>query len=98
MSTRTPDQSQSLANPDEDQKSKAILLRATRIVADDSHLHAYKNAIRIQLDGDRLVINGRLPTFFLKQTLQEVLRRIDGVHQVVNHVEVRRSEFGNRPK
>lgn len=66
MFSKTPDQSQSLANSHDAAESKAILLGATRILADDSHLHAYKNAIRIELNADRLVINGRLPTFFFQ--------------------------------
>ncbi len=45
-------------------------------------------AIRIEAKGDTLVLNGRLPSYYLKQLLQETLRHVHGVAQVQNHVVV----------
>jgi hypothetical protein len=45
-------------------------------------------AIHIEVEGDRLVLNGRLPSYYLKQRLQEVIRRVAGVRDVENLVEV----------
>lgn len=39
-------------------------------------------------DGDRLVLRGRLPSFYHKQLAQEAVGNIDGVVQVVNETEV----------
>jgi osmotically-inducible protein OsmY len=36
----------------------------------------------------RLVLRGRLRTFFHKQLAQEAVARVDGVRQVVNEIEV----------
>jgi osmotically-inducible protein OsmY len=35
-----------------------------------------------------VVIRGTVPTFFLKQMAQETLRRIDGVEQIENQLQV----------
>lgn len=45
-------------------------------------------AICIEVEGDRLVLSGRLPSYYLKQRLQEVIRRVAGVRDVENLVEV----------
>ncbi|WP_425614000.1 BON domain-containing protein [Anatilimnocola sp. NA78] len=45
-------------------------------------------AIQIEVEGDRLVLSGHLPSFYLKQRLQEVVRHLDGVRDVENLVEV----------
>ena len=45
-------------------------------------------AIQIESNGDTLVLNGRLPSYYLKQLLQETLRHVKGVAHVQNHVVV----------
>ena len=35
-----------------------------------------------------ITLRGRVPTFYLKQTVQLIVEKIDGVEQVVNLVEV----------
>jgi hypothetical protein len=90
MSSLVTVQQQSSSNSvaDDHETSTIILQSAIKILANDSRLHAYRKAIRIESDGDRLIMSGRLPTFYLKQVLQETLRQIDGVHRIVNHVDV----------
>lgn len=44
----------------------------------------------IQMDEQKgvLCLRGRLPTFYLKQVLQTVLRNVEGVEQIDNRVDV----------
>ncbi len=44
--------------------------------------------IQIEVHGDTLILNGRLPSWYLKQLLQETLRHVDGVGSVMNRVVV----------
>jgi osmotically-inducible protein OsmY len=37
----------------------------------------------------RVTLHGAVPSYFLKQVAQELVRRVDGIHRVVNHIEVR---------
>ena len=45
-------------------------------------------------DDGILTLRGRLPTFFLKQTAQAVVARVEGVRQVINLVDVAHSNDG----
>ena len=45
-------------------------------------------AIEVEADGDKLVLRGRLPSYYLKQRLQELVLRVAGVQGVENLVEV----------
>lgn len=45
-------------------------------------------AIQIESAGDTLVLSGRLPSYYLKQQLQETVRRVAGVGKVENQVLV----------
>ena len=38
--------------------------------------------------GERLILSGRLPTFYLKQLLQETVRHLPGVQHVRNEIDV----------
>lgn len=44
--------------------------------------------IHIEEDAGRLILEGRLPSYYLKQMLQTVLRDVDGVGQIDNRVRV----------
>jgi osmotically-inducible protein OsmY len=52
-----------------------------------SSYHAVRT-VRCTFDQGVLVLEGRLRTFFEKQMAQELVADIEGVKQVVNHVEV----------
>jgi osmotically-inducible protein OsmY len=39
-------------------------------------------------DGGRIVLSGKVGTYFQKQMAQEVVRRIEGVEQIDNCLEV----------
>ena len=47
-----------------------------------------KCGIQIESNGNKLILNGRVPSWYLKQLLQETLRHIDGVGSVENLVVV----------
>jgi hypothetical protein len=44
--------------------------------------------IGIETAGDTLVLKGCLPSYYLKQVLQEALRRIEGVASIENQIVV----------
>lgn len=44
--------------------------------------------LRIEAGGGRVRLHGDVGTFFEKQMAQEVVRRIDGVDVVENHLQV----------
>ena len=64
----------------------------TRTARDRLEGNAYfrgrSRVIRIDEQDGTLVLNGRLPSFYLKQLLQTVLSGIDGVKRIENRVEV----------
>ena len=41
-----------------------------------------------RVEDGRLTLHGCVPSFYLKQVLQEMMRDIDGVERVANHVDV----------
>ena len=44
--------------------------------------------VRCRVDGKRLRLDGYLPSFFLKQLMQEALRKIPGIEQIDNRIVV----------
>ena len=43
---------------------------------------------RFEAEGSRVVLRGQVGTYYLKQMAQEVVRRVDGVEQIDNCLEV----------
>ena len=52
------------------------------------HFRGRCGLLQIQSNGDSVVISGRVPTYYLKQLLQEAVRLIPGVQRIDNQVEV----------
>jgi osmotically-inducible protein OsmY len=48
----------------------------------------YLRSIRCAYESGVVTLRGRVPTFYLKQTVQAIVEKIDGVEQVLNLVEV----------
>ena len=48
----------------------------------------YLRSIRCGYESGVVTLRGRVPTFYLKQTVQAIVEKIEGVEQVVNLVEV----------
>jgi hypothetical protein len=56
----------------------------------EAHAHFRGRAGRFELVclGDVLVVRGAVPSFYLKQVLQTILRDVDGIGQIDNQVAV----------
>ncbi|MCC7085897.1 MAG: BON domain-containing protein [Pirellulales bacterium] len=52
------------------------------------HFRGRMNDVAITQDGRTLLLTGRLPSFYLKQLVQEAVRRVPGVHGVRNMIDV----------
>jgi osmotically-inducible protein OsmY len=44
--------------------------------------------LRFETDGSRVVLQGSVKTYFQKQMAQEAVRRVEGVEQIENCLEV----------
>jgi osmotically-inducible protein OsmY len=44
--------------------------------------------LRFETDGNRVVLQGSVKSYFQKQMAQEVIRRVEGVEQIDNCLEV----------
>jgi osmotically-inducible protein OsmY len=44
--------------------------------------------LRIETDGSRVVLHGSVESYFQKQMAQETVRRVEGVEQIDNCLEV----------
>jgi osmotically-inducible protein OsmY len=49
--------------------------------------------LRCEFHDGRLVLNGRVPTYYLKQVAQTIVRQLPGVRRIDNMVDV--AEFWN---
>lgn len=50
--------------------------------------HLFLRHIECRLEGDAILLEGKVPSFYLKQTAQSLLQSLDGVGRVVNRLEV----------
>jgi len=52
------------------------------------HFRGRVGGVQIKHDGRNLYLSGRLPSFYLKQLVQEAVRHIPGVDFVYNEIDV----------
>jgi hypothetical protein len=52
------------------------------------HFRGRTNNVELEFDEGTMILTGRLPSFYLKQLLQETLRNINGVEMIDNRVDV----------
>ncbi|HEX5470652.1 MAG TPA: BON domain-containing protein [Lacipirellulaceae bacterium] len=52
------------------------------------HFRGRVKDVAFEQRGRTLLVTGRLPTFYLKQLVQEAVRRVPGVHHVRNLIDV----------
>ena len=52
------------------------------------HFRGRLNGLRIEHRARTLILSGRLPTFYLKQLLQETVRHLPGVQHIRNEIDV----------
>jgi osmotically-inducible protein OsmY len=50
--------------------------------------HVNGRTLRFETDGSRVVLQGSVKSYFQKQMAQEVIRRVEGVEQIENCLEV----------
>jgi len=71
-----------------DKRSQEIETAAYEALAPHSHFRGQIETIRIKCRCNSLIILGRVPSFYLKQLVQEALRQVDGVNRIDNRIEV----------
>ena len=84
MSAVTTVADQTKARPQDDD----IVAAARQHLAHSDLFRGRLKLIQLDRADGRLVIHGRLPSFYLKQVLQTTLSEIDGVTEIDNQVEV----------
>jgi len=57
-------------------------------LSQSDYFRHHGETIEIDSRGGRVILEGRLPTFYLKQVLQTMLRDLPGVRAIVNRVDV----------
>jgi len=62
--------------------------RAVLHLAGHIHFRCHMNYLEIEFSNDVLTVSGKLPSFYLKQLLQTILREVPGVKQIDNRVYV----------
>jgi hypothetical protein len=62
--------------------------QAMKLISRDPSLRACSTTLDFEHQEDVLVVRGRVPTFYLKQLLQTLLKRLDGTPRIDNRVEV----------
>jgi len=70
------------------QQPSTVAKDARRTLEESQLFRGRAKLIRIDERGGRLVLEGRLPSYYLKQMLQTLLRDVDGVQQIDNQVAV----------
>ncbi|MCA9240468.1 MAG: hypothetical protein KDA37_09725 [Planctomycetales bacterium] len=67
----------------------AELLRMARErIRGCTHFAKHDECVRIEIEGGRLVLLGRVPTFYLKSVLQNMLVDLPGIAGIDNRVDV----------
>jgi hypothetical protein len=75
-----------------DSDTRSVEQRARDLLAGHSHFHGRASTFEFQCSESILVVRGVVPTFYLKQLLQTVLKEIQGVGGIDNQVIVISSE------
>jgi hypothetical protein len=66
----------------------STLSRIREQLEDHPHFRGRTHLLQIEATGGSIVVSGRLPTYYLKQLLQEVIKAIPDVAGVDNCVDV----------
>ena len=73
------------------------LLQRVRLSVERSRLHGL-HLMDIEVIGDTVVLSGEVATFHHKQLATEFARKVAGVAQVLNHLEVHRQRNDDKPR
>jgi hypothetical protein len=63
-------------------------LRARKALERHEHFRGRCDGFQFDCRGDVVTVRGRVPSFYLKELLGRVLKRVDGVRSVNNQVDV----------
>lgn len=67
---------------------RGLELRAATVVNSHPQLSQLSHRITFYYADGCLMLAGQVPSFYLKQVIQEVVRRLEGVQTVENRIEV----------
>jgi hypothetical protein len=73
-----------------DLPTTALVVFVRAELEQDPHFRGRTSLLTIELVDQTIVLSGRLPSHFLKQLLQEAIRRVPGVVEIDNQVIVMR--------
>jgi hypothetical protein len=68
--------------------SSGVEQAAFEIVASHCCFHGRAQTFEFERNGDVLIVRGCVPSFYLKQVLQGLLKNLEGVERVDNRVDV----------
>lgn len=66
----------------------ALIADARALISRHVHFRGRIDHFTFEVEDDALVVAGTVPSFYLKQLLQTVLRELHSASRIVNHVEV----------
>ncbi len=72
----------------QDSSPMSLVERAWKRLQHQSTFQGRTRCLRIDEENGRLILQGKLPSFYLKQQLQAALRDVEGVREIDNRVEV----------
>jgi osmotically-inducible protein OsmY len=70
-----------------EQSRAQLYQRCSAVLADNPYL-AKDNGVDVSTDDGRVTLHGKVYTFYQKQMAQEIIRRVDGVTEIRNQLEV----------
>ncbi len=74
--------------PDAGQDDHRLLTAFQRALHEDGHFCGRQDVVHAQVRNGILRITGALPTYFLKQLVQSIARRVSGIKRIVNCISV----------
>ncbi|MEN6367771.1 MAG: BON domain-containing protein [Thermoguttaceae bacterium] len=81
-------QSGEVDRQDAEVSSNETILLIRKRLEQHPHFRGRASQFQIEMIGGAIVLSGRLPTYYLKQLLQEAVKKIPDVAQIDNRVEV----------
>jgi hypothetical protein len=69
-------------------RSTAPVEDARNLLSGHGHFRGRLDHFLFEEAAGVLIVEGAVPTFYLKQLLQTILRNVEGVEQIINRVEV----------
>lgn len=71
-----------------DSQPNSVVSLIRRRLDEHPHFRGRAHLIQITSNGDSLVVSGRVPTYYLKQLLQEVVKLVADAGSIDNRVDV----------